>query len=92
MVHGPKLWIGLAFICYHYPLCFLVYALYRRGGRGFGLGLLIAGAVHRVHSNIDDVKRYIANQKEHHKKQDSKDEFRELLEKHGTPFKEEYLL
>ena len=45
VVHGPKLWLGLAFIGYHYPLCFLVYALYRRGGRGLGLGLLIAGAV-----------------------------------------------
>ncbi|MBN9123087.1 MAG: IS200/IS605 family transposase [Planctomycetes bacterium] len=50
------------------------------------------GAFTVSHSNIDVVKAYIASQKEHHKKQDSKDEFRVLLERHGTSFKEEYLM
>ncbi|MCI0705262.1 MAG: IS200/IS605 family transposase [Planctomycetia bacterium] len=49
------------------------------------------GAFTVSHSNISAVKAYIANQREHHKKQSSKDEFRALLEKHGIAFKEEYL-
>ena len=52
------------------------------------------GAFTVSHSNIDAVKAYIANQKEHHKKMKMsfRDELRRLLEKHGVAFKEEYLL
>jgi REP element-mobilizing transposase RayT len=50
------------------------------------------GAFTVSYSNLDAVATYIANQREHHKTRDSKDEFRALLEKHGTAFKEEYLL
>ncbi len=50
------------------------------------------GAFTVSHSNIDAVKKYIANQEEHHKKRNFEDEFRALLEKHGIAFKEEYLL
>jgi hypothetical protein len=48
------------------------------------------GAFTVSHSNIDAVKAYIRNQREHHKKQSFEDEFRALLEKHGIEFKEEY--
>jgi REP element-mobilizing transposase RayT len=50
------------------------------------------GAFTVSHSNIDAVKAYIVNQKEHHKKLSFQDEFRRLLEKHGIEFDEEYLL
>jgi putative transposase len=49
------------------------------------------GAFTVSHSMIDTVKKYIANQKEHHKKRTFENEFRKLLEKHGIAFKEEYL-
>ena len=46
------------------------------------------------HSNIDVVKTYIANQREHHQqlKMSFPDELRRLLTKHEVAFKEEYLL
>jgi REP element-mobilizing transposase RayT len=50
------------------------------------------GAFTVSHSNLDRVKAYVANQKEHHKKMSFRDELRRLLEKHGVAFKEEYLL
>ena len=49
------------------------------------------GAFTVSHSNIEVVKAYIENQKEHHKKQNFKDELRLLLEKHSVPFKEDSL-
>jgi putative transposase len=49
------------------------------------------GAFTVSHSNIDAVKAYILNQKEHHKKQSFTDEFRALLQKHEIEFKDEYL-
>ena len=49
------------------------------------------GAFTVSHSNIDAVKAYIANQREHHQKQTFKDEFRELLTRHGIEFDEMYL-
>lgn len=42
-------------------------------------------------SNIDDVKRYIENQEQHHKQFSSKDEFRLLCEKHGIDIDERYV-
>jgi REP element-mobilizing transposase RayT len=50
------------------------------------------GAFTVSHSNIDAVKAYIADQREHHGKMSFVDEFRRLLEKHGVEFDEEYLL
>lgn len=52
------------------------------------------GAFTVSHSNIDTVKAYIANQREHHKnlKMSFADELRKLLKKHEVAFKEEYLL
>lgn len=50
------------------------------------------GAFTVSHSNVDAVKAYIVNQKEHHNRLSFEDEFRKLLEKHGVGFKEEYLL
>ncbi len=34
-------------------------------------------------SNVDQVKRYIANQEEHHKRFSFQDEFREICKRHG---------
>lgn len=39
-------------------------------------------------SSVDAVVSYIANQKEHHKKQDFRTEFMELLRRHGIEFDE----
>jgi REP element-mobilizing transposase RayT len=50
------------------------------------------GAFTVSHSNIDAVKAYILNQREHHKKQSFEDEFRALLQKHEIEFDEKYLL
>ncbi len=42
-------------------------------------------------SNLDAVKTYIANQKEHHRVHSFQDEFRELLRRHHIEFDERYL-
>jgi len=44
-----------------------------------------------IQSNVEKVKNYIANQKEHHSKQSFQDEFREFLEKHGVEYDERYV-
>ena len=43
------------------------------------------------HSNIDDVKRYIAGQADHHRGRSFKEEFRALLKRHGIEFDERYV-
>ncbi len=43
------------------------------------------------YSNLDDVKRYIENQVEHHRVKSFKEEAIELLEKHEIPIDERYL-
>ena len=43
------------------------------------------------HSHIDKVYKYIANQEEHHKKQNFRDEYKELLDKFKVPYEEQYL-
>ncbi|MFO0804889.1 MAG: hypothetical protein U0791_17415 [Gemmataceae bacterium] len=43
------------------------------------------------HSALEEVKRYIANQEEHHKTMSFQDEFRAFLTKHGIRFVEKYL-
>ena len=42
-------------------------------------------------SNVDQVRDYIANQEEHHKTLAFKDEYRELLQRHGIDSDERYL-
>jgi REP element-mobilizing transposase RayT len=42
-------------------------------------------------SNVEQVKRYIANQEEHHKHMSFQDEFRELCRKHGIEIDERYV-
>ena len=41
-------------------------------------------------SNVDDVRIYIQNQKEHHKKMSFQDELRELCRRHGVELDERY--
>ena len=49
------------------------------------------GAFSIGQSNFDDVREYIANQKEHHKKRSFQDELRLLLSKYGVEFDERYI-
>ena len=42
-------------------------------------------------SNVELVKRFIANQEEHHKKMTFKDEFREICRRHGIEIDERYV-
>ena len=42
------------------------------------------------HSNLDQVKRYIANQEVHHRKASFQDEVRELFKKHEIAWDEKY--
>ena len=49
------------------------------------------GAFSYSHSNLDNVIKYIMNQKEHHKKKLFKDEYMEFLKRFEIEFKAEYL-
>jgi putative transposase len=49
------------------------------------------GAFAVSRSNLEDVKRYIADQPEHHRIRTFQEEFRMLLERHGVEFDERYL-
>ena len=42
-------------------------------------------------SNVEQVKKYIANQEEHHKKMTFQEEFRELCKRHGIEIDERYV-
>ena len=42
-------------------------------------------------SNVDDVRRYIADQEEHHKTVSFQDEYRAFLRRHGMEFDERYV-
>jgi len=42
-------------------------------------------------SNLDAVKKYVANQEEHHRKTSFQEELRALLDKHQEPYDERYL-
>lgn len=42
-------------------------------------------------SRVDDVRRYIENQREHHRKISFQDELREMFRKHGVEFDERYV-
>lgn len=49
------------------------------------------GAFSYSHSNLDNVIKYVMNQKEHHKVLSFKEEYIEFLRKFEIEFKEEYL-
>lgn len=49
------------------------------------------GAFSVSQSNVDEVKRYIANQEEHHRTRTLQEEFRLFLEKHGIEYDERYV-
>lgn len=49
------------------------------------------GAFSVSQSNVDVVKKYIENQKQHHAKSDFQTEFRELLRKHEIEYDERYV-
>ncbi len=49
------------------------------------------GAFSVSQSQVEQVRRYIANQKAHHNKQSFQDEYRELLNKHGVEYDEKYV-
>ena len=49
------------------------------------------GSFSYSHSAIDNVVKYIMNQKEHHKKRSFKEEYISLLKKFEIDYKEEYL-
>jgi putative transposase len=42
-------------------------------------------------SKVETVKKYIENQKEHHKRQTFKEEYIQFLKENGVDYKEEYL-
>ena len=41
--------------------------------------------------NVDDIRRYVADQEEHHKRVSFQDEYRAFLRKHNVPFDERYV-
>ena len=49
------------------------------------------GAFSIGQSNVEALKRYIADQKQHHGKKTYQDEFRELLAKYGVEYDERYV-
>ncbi|MBN2310126.1 MAG: transposase [Candidatus Hydrogenedentes bacterium] len=49
------------------------------------------GAFSVSHSNVTRVRRYIAEQEEHHKAQTFQEEFRALLERHGLECDDRYV-
>lgn len=49
------------------------------------------GAFAVSHSNLDEVKRYIANQQEHHRVRTFKEEFLALLRRHNIEYDERYI-
>jgi putative transposase len=49
------------------------------------------GAFTVSHSQVEVVRNYARNQQEHHRELSFKDEFRELLARHGITFVEKYL-
>ena len=49
------------------------------------------GAFSVSQSNVEEVKRYIANQDEHHRTRTFQEEYRLLLQRHGIEFDERYV-
>ncbi len=44
-----------------------------------------------LQSDVDQVKRYIVNQEEHHKRMSFQDEFRDICNRHGIEIDERYV-
>lgn len=49
------------------------------------------GAFSYSHSHIDNVVKYVMNQKEHHKKKTFREEYLDFLQKFNVPYEEKYL-
>ena len=49
------------------------------------------GAFTVSHSQVDSIRRYIQNQKEHHREKTFKEEFIALLQRHQIPFEDKFL-
>lgn len=49
------------------------------------------GAFSVSQSRLNDVRRYVANQQEHHRVKTFQEEFREFLKKYGVPYDERYV-
>lgn len=49
------------------------------------------GAFSVSFSNMDQVKRYIAGQEEHHRRVSFQEEFAEFLKRHAIPYEERYI-
>jgi len=49
------------------------------------------GAFSVSQSSVDEVRRYIANQEEHHRRVTFEDEFRAFLDRHGVAYDERYV-
>ncbi len=49
------------------------------------------GAFSVAPSHVDPLKKYIANQEEHHRKETFQDEFRRLLQKYNVEYDERYI-
>ncbi len=49
------------------------------------------GAFAVSESNVEAVRQYVANQREHHRKKTFQEEFRQFLERHRIPFDERYV-
>jgi REP-associated tyrosine transposase len=49
------------------------------------------GAFAVSESNVDAVRKYIANQQEHHRKRSFQDEYRDFLARHRVSFDEKYV-
>jgi REP element-mobilizing transposase RayT len=49
------------------------------------------GAFAVSESNVEAVRQYIANQREHHRKKTFQEEFRQFLKRHRIPFDEKYV-
>jgi hypothetical protein len=48
------------------------------------------GAISVSASLVEDVKKYIQNQQQHHQRMSFQDEFRELCRRHGLELDEQY--
>ena len=49
------------------------------------------GAFSISKSNVQAVREYVANQRQHHRVRSFQKEYRSLLEKHGVPYDEQYV-
>jgi REP-associated tyrosine transposase len=49
------------------------------------------GAFSIGQSNVEELKRYISKQKEHHRRRSFQDEFRSLCKKYGVEIHERYV-